>query len=95
VAHALDYQYHANVRLHEALCTVANGGVDQGVRQAATIIDALPPHHHSQMISETARVVLRAVPPEQRGRPAVGELNETIANATREMRSRMVGTTSS
>jgi transcriptional regulator with XRE-family HTH domain len=82
LAHAfLDYQYRANVRLHEALCTVANGGVDQGVRQAATVLDALPPNHHSQMITETARIVLCAVPAEQRQRPAVGELRETIATA--------------
>jgi transcriptional regulator with XRE-family HTH domain len=81
LAHALDYQYHANVRLHEAMCTVVKGGVDHGVRQAATVLDALPQHHHSQMITETARVVLRAVPLEQHGRAAVGELRETIATA--------------
>jgi hypothetical protein len=78
LAPARDYQYTANVQLHEALCTVARGGTDQGVRQAATVLDTLPPPHHSHMITETGRLVLRAVPLEQRRRPAVTEFQQVL-----------------
>jgi hypothetical protein len=74
----LDYQYAANVRLHEALCTVVNGGTDPGARQAAAILAALPPAQRSHMITETAKTVLIAVPPQQRQRPAVRELYEVL-----------------
>ncbi|MEW2356269.1 hypothetical protein [Spirillospora sp. NPDC029432] len=74
----LDYQYIANVRLHEALCTVATGGVDQGARQAAAILDGLPGSYRSQMITETGRTVLRAVPAEKRERPAVREFADVL-----------------
>jgi transcriptional regulator with XRE-family HTH domain len=71
----LDYQYATNVRLHEALCTVVGGGTDTGARQAVQILATLPPARHSQMITETGRMVLRAVPPEQWNRPAVRDLH--------------------
>jgi hypothetical protein len=73
------YQYVANVQLHAALCTVMQGGIDQGVRRAAAVLDALPASHQSQMITETGRMVLQAVPIDQRQRPAVGELREVLS----------------
>ena len=76
-----DYQYNANVRLHEALCTVVQGGVDQGISQAAIVIDRLAPAYRSHHIIETGRMVLRAVPHDQQDRPAVGELRELLALA--------------
>ncbi|WP_433231932.1 helix-turn-helix domain-containing protein [Actinomadura formosensis] len=74
-----EYQYAANVRLHEALCTVVKGGIDEGTRQAAVLLDGLPAAYHSQMITETGKRVLNAVPIEQRRRPAVGEFREVLA----------------
>lgn len=74
----LDYQYAANVRLHEAKCTVVNGGVDLGARQAATVLDVLPPALRSHMITETGNTVLRSVPLGQRDRPAVREFWEML-----------------
>jgi hypothetical protein len=74
-----NYQYVANVQLHAALCTVMQGGIDQGVRRAAAVLDALPASHQSQMITETGRMVLQAVPIDQRQRPAVGELCEVLS----------------
>ncbi|WP_405084640.1 helix-turn-helix domain-containing protein [Microbispora sp. NBC_01389] len=73
-----DYQYDANVRLHEALCTVSKGGVDTGLRQAATVITTLPAAYRSHHIVQTGRLVLRAVPADQRGRRAVGEFRELL-----------------
>jgi hypothetical protein len=75
----LDYQYAANVRLHEALCTVTNSGIDTGARQAADILAALPSGQHSHMITETGKTVLRAVPLEKRQLPAVREFREVLA----------------
>ena len=69
-----------NVRLHEALCTVVNGGVDAGARQAAEILDAIPPARCTSFIIETGRTVLRAVPPDRRRRPAVQELRVALAS---------------
>ncbi|WP_344592753.1 hypothetical protein [Actinomadura vinacea] len=74
LARTPDYQYAANVRLHEAVCAVANGGADTGTRQAVDIIAALPPAQRSHMIIETGKAVLRAVPVERRERPAVRDL---------------------
>ncbi|WP_326635890.1 hypothetical protein OG884_22645 [Streptosporangium sp. NBC_01755] len=74
-----EYQYGTNVMLHEALCTVVNGGVDEGMQRAATVIDALSPAYRSRYIIETGRMLLRAVPPDQRNRPAIGEFREVLA----------------
>ncbi|MFB4318081.1 hypothetical protein [Actinomadura sp. 21ATH] len=74
----LDYQYTANVRLHEALCTVVNGGADRGSRQATAILDGLPPSYRSHMITEIGRTVLRAIPAEMSERPAVREFAEVL-----------------
>ncbi|TDD75066.1 helix-turn-helix domain-containing protein [Actinomadura rubrisoli] len=73
-----DYQYGANVRLHEALCTVVNGGTDRGAREASEILAALPPSQQSHMITETGKAVLRAVPRERQDRPAVRDLRAII-----------------
>ncbi|WP_067464256.1 hypothetical protein [Actinomadura macra] len=73
------YQYPVNVRLHEALCTVVNGGIDRGAQQATEILAALPSAQKSHMITETAKHVLGAVPVEQRDRPAVRELHALTA----------------
>lgn len=73
-----DYQYVTNVQLHEALCIVTKGGVDEGTQLAANILDGLSPAYRSQMINETGKNVLRAVPPAQRQRPAVRELHEVL-----------------
>ncbi|WP_157548590.1 helix-turn-helix domain-containing protein [Nonomuraea candida] len=74
-----DYQYRANVKLHETLCVVRLGGVDEGMRRATEVVAALPVQHRSAHIKETARIVLRAVPPEQRARPSVVELRTLLA----------------
>ncbi|MDH2429876.1 hypothetical protein [Sphaerisporangium sp. TRM90804] len=76
---ARTYQYQSNVHLHGALCTVVQGGIDQGMRQAASVIDALAPAYRSRHIIETGRMVLRAVPRGQQDRPSVAEFRELLA----------------
>jgi hypothetical protein len=76
---ALDYQYQVNIQLHQALCTVVKGGVEQGVQQAVTVLHALPAAYQSSMITETGRMVLRTVPLDRQERPAVAELREVLA----------------
>ncbi|MEU9887804.1 helix-turn-helix transcriptional regulator [Sphaerisporangium sp. NPDC051011] len=74
-----DYQTAACVRLNEALCTVVNGGIDQGMHLAASVLDTLPQVHNSVMVIETGRRVLRAVPQDQRDRPSVAEFRKVLA----------------
>jgi len=76
-----DYQYQINIQLHQALCTIASGGIDQGAQQAATVLSNLPPAYHSNMITQTGRMVLRTVPLDRQQRPAVAELREMLAIA--------------
>ncbi|RCG32092.1 XRE family transcriptional regulator [Sphaerisporangium album] len=74
-----DYQTAARVRLNEALCTVVNGGIDQGMQLAASVIDALPQVYNDRMVLETGRRVLSAVPKDQPDRPSVAEFREMLA----------------
>ncbi|GII79443.1 hypothetical protein Sru01_44250 [Sphaerisporangium rufum] len=73
-----DYHYRINVQLHGAMCTVAQGGIDEGTRQAATMIDTPAPAYRSNHIMETANLVLRAVPADQRGRASVTEFRKLL-----------------
>lgn len=73
-----DYQYIANVSLHGALATVVSGGTAEGARRAAGILDALPSGFRSQMITETGRRVLAAVPRADRDGAAVRDLADVI-----------------
>ncbi|GAA4072997.1 helix-turn-helix transcriptional regulator [Actinomadura miaoliensis] len=79
LAHKPNYQHATNTRLHEAVCTVVNGGIDQGARQATAILDALPTTHHSAMITETGKILLRMVPLDQQHRLAVQDLRAALA----------------
>ncbi len=69
-----DHPYTTQVQLQSALCTVVNGGTDRGAGEAVEILDALPLAQRSHMIMETGKTVWRAVPVEQRDRPAAREL---------------------
>ncbi|WP_327047536.1 hypothetical protein OG320_06490 [Microbispora sp. NBC_01189] len=87
MASTYDRQYFAMIQLHSALCTVVNGGVDEGARYATAVMGDIHPEARSVMTTETARWVLRAVPREKHDRPAVAELREllTPAPAAREV----------
>ena len=79
LSHTGDYQYIANVSLLGALCTVVSGGTGAGARRAAEVLDGLPPGYRSQMITETGRRVLAAVPRAAQHSPAVRDLAAVIA----------------
>jgi hypothetical protein len=49
------------------------------VQQAVAVLQALPVAYQSNMITETGRMVLRAVPLDRQERPAVAELREVLA----------------
>lgn len=76
-----DYVYLVNVQLHGALCTVTQGGIDEGLRKAATAIDAVTPAYRSHHVIETANLVLRAVPPHQRTLSSAIDLRTLLAVA--------------
>ncbi|MEU7912134.1 hypothetical protein [Microbispora bryophytorum] len=57
---------------------LSKGGVDAGMRQAAAVIETLPPTYRSHHVKQTGRMVLRAVPAGQRARKTVGEFREVL-----------------
>jgi len=72
------YDVRINARLHAAQCTVVNGGIGEGVRQATAVLAAIPKPYCNFMIAETARRVLRAVPIHQRNQPVVADLRAVL-----------------
>jgi hypothetical protein len=58
----------------------------KGARQALKVLYTLPSNFRSHMITETGRMVLRAVPLEQRERPAVSEFQEVLTSTTPDLR---------
>ncbi|MFI0416729.1 helix-turn-helix domain-containing protein [Spongiactinospora sp. 9N601] len=78
IANNWDYQHRAAARLHTALCTVANGGIKEGLTAATEIIGAAPPGHRTNVVTHTALIVLNAVPPEHKASPAAVELRATL-----------------
>lgn len=77
--HNHDYQNATQVGLHKALCIVVNGGIAEGTRHAAEVLDAVPAGFRSQMITETGWRVLRAVPAADRELPVVREYQDVLA----------------
>ncbi|WP_233508340.1 hypothetical protein [Spongiactinospora gelatinilytica] len=72
------YHVRVNARLHSALCTVVNGGVDEGVREASEAFASLPPSYRNVMVTETGRRVLRAVPIDRKDQGAVREFRALL-----------------
>jgi transcriptional regulator with XRE-family HTH domain len=79
LAYRGDYQYAANVSLHDALCTVVKGGIAEGACHASGVLSSMPSGFRSHMITETGKTVLRAVPLEKRQLPSVREFREVLA----------------
>jgi hypothetical protein len=77
-----DYQYRANIMLHQAMCTVVDGGTEPGVQQAIAVLHEVPATYRSNMITETGHMLLRAIPTEHREQPAVADLRQALATTT-------------
>lgn len=69
------------MRLYQALCAVANGDIDRGVRQATEVVDGLDSSQRTAMTREDAQVVLRAVPIENRKNASVREFRMVLTSA--------------
>lgn len=74
-----DYQYRTNVQLHAARCAVARGGVVEGLRSAAEVLDGVGPAYQTHMMRHTGLMVLRAVPADKRDLPAVREVRAMLS----------------
>ncbi|MFI0354576.1 hypothetical protein [Actinomadura sp. 9N407] len=81
-----DYVYKTNVQLHAARCTVVNGGIREGARQASAVLDALEPSYRNRLITETAKSVLHTIPLGQRGSPAAREFQEVLTSTAPRLR---------
>ncbi|HEY0696620.1 MAG TPA: helix-turn-helix transcriptional regulator [Micromonospora sp.] len=71
---ASQVRLRTQVQLHGAACDIRDGHVTDGLRQAADLLDALPPDQHNRLVREVARQVLAVVPDSDRHRPAAVEL---------------------
>ena len=80
--HPDGYHVRINTRLHAAQCTVVNGGVEEGIRQATAVLAEIPKPYCNFMITETAGRVLRAVPVHQRNQPVVADFRALLPIAT-------------
>jgi transcriptional regulator with XRE-family HTH domain len=87
-----DYQIVPAVRLYQALCAVANGGIERGVRQATEIVGDLDKSQRTAMTREDAQVVLRAVPHENHRTPLVREFRTVLASTFDEPANQIAST---
>jgi transcriptional regulator with XRE-family HTH domain len=71
--------YRTNTQLHAAMGLIAAGEIDRGLQGATEAIGSLPSDLRHVFVRETGRMVLRAVPLEHRDRPAIGDLQATLA----------------
>jgi len=73
-----DYNLTTKVRLNRALCTLTKGGTEEGARQAAEALDALPAPYRNHIITETGKAIYRAIPTDQREKPTVQDFREVL-----------------
>jgi Predicted transcription factor, homolog of eukaryotic MBF1 len=73
----------AQVHLHRAVGAVRDGDIVHGVRVAAGVLEALPPHERGHFVLAIADMVQSAVPAHERQRPEVAEYRELVATIRR------------
>jgi hypothetical protein len=76
---APSWNYLTNVQLHQATCIIVNGGTGEGAAQAVTVLDQVPDRFRTNEITQTARLVLNAVPQSDHRQPAIEDLRHAIA----------------
>lgn len=69
----------AMVQMHRASCLIQERYVDDGVRYASDVLDALPVEKHSQLLYEVARRAIATVPHDERGSPECDDLRDRLA----------------
>jgi len=66
------------LEMHRATCLVLKGDLDDGVRYALTTLDELPAGLHGAALRQIASNVVEAVPPVERTRSVVRELQQRL-----------------
>jgi hypothetical protein len=69
----------ALVQLHQAMCLIANGHLDDGGLHAQRAIEGLPSSQRTTLVMQFGQRVLRKVPIGERDRPAVAGFYEILA----------------
>ncbi|GGL01756.1 hypothetical protein GCM10012284_40450 [Mangrovihabitans endophyticus] len=69
----------SQVQLHHASALIRNGHVPDGLRLAASVLDALPADQHNGLLRAVAQQVAEATPESERRRPGFRELTDRSA----------------
>ncbi|WP_433221310.1 hypothetical protein ACQP00_20290 [Dactylosporangium sp. CS-047395] len=69
----------AMVQMHRVSCLIQKRHLDDGVRYAAGVLDALPVIKHDQLLYEVARRAVAAVPDKEQGRAEIDQLRDRIS----------------
>ncbi|MDH2430368.1 helix-turn-helix transcriptional regulator [Sphaerisporangium sp. TRM90804] len=78
------YQSQVNVQLHEALCVGAGGGYNEALNIATEVMSDLGSAYRTYPMLYTARLVLNAVPlEERRALPALGDYRKAVSTDIR------------
>lgn len=78
MAYPVSHEAVVKVQLHEALCLVRNGDIDEGTKHATVVLDACPPQYRYHTIMATGRSVLGVIPRNEQHRPIVNELRQML-----------------
>lgn len=73
------FRERAQVQLHQAVCLVQGGDATAGAAHAQHVIRDLPQQHRIEVVLESARSVVRAVPHIEQRQPEVVALRELLA----------------
>jgi transcriptional regulator with XRE-family HTH domain len=80
----------AQLQLHRARCQVIDGHLDDGLAYGTQTLDKLDPTYHNELLYEMGRAILTAVPPAERGRPALSDLRQRLRSSDLLMTNRNV-----
>jgi hypothetical protein len=73
----------AQVRLHRAECLIIDGDIVEGVRYASSVLEELPEGQRTDLVMESARAALAAIPAKARTLPRVREYRGLLDGAAR------------
>jgi hypothetical protein len=73
------------IKLHQAMSMVSSGDISSGIDHARSTLSTLAVHDWTTFIRQSAFMVLDAVPPSERTRPAVVEYRELLTSSKASM----------